>query len=155
MEERYTKQVNNSNDVLKELVSFNKNLAEDTSKGDLTGLVEVAMFEKEDQTSFATVAGSYNGDYLELLYTSVATMVDAIDNDKVLTNLGIEPASIIADMMEVYIDKVSDGILQAGEEKVNSLLDTDKAFADFLNHHFRTLEKFGLVGSESLKELKN
>lgn len=152
MEERYTRQVNNSNDVLKELVSFNKNLAEDTSKGDLTGIVEVAMFETDGQASFATVAGSYNGDYLELLYNSVATMINAIDNDKVLTNLGIEPASIIADMMEVYIDKVSDGIIQVGEEKVNSLLDTDEAFADFLNHHFKTLEKFGLVGSDSLED---
>ena len=152
MEERYTRQVNNSNDVLKELVSFNKNLAEDTSKGDLTGIVEVAMFERDGQASFATVAGSYNGDYLELLYNSVATMINAIDNDKVLTNLGIEPASIIADMMEVYIDKVSDGIIQVGEEKVNSLLDTDEAFADFLNHHFKTLEKFGLVGSDSLED---
>ena len=154
MEEKYIKEVNSSSDVLKELVSFNKNLAEDTSKGDLTGLVEVAMFEKDGQASFATVAGSYNGDYLELLYTSVATMIEAIDNDKALTNLGIEPASVIADMMEVYIDKVSDGIVQAGEEKVNSLLETDEAFADFLNHHFRTLEKFGLVGSESLKEVE-
>lgn len=154
MEERSTKQVNNSSDVIRELVSFNQKLAEDTSKGDLTSIVEVAMFEKDGQTSFNAVAGSYNGDYLELLYTSVATMIDAIDNDKVLTNLGIEPASIIADMMEVYIDKVSDGILQAGGEKVNSLLDTDEAFADFLNHHFRTLEKFGLVGSESLKEVE-
>lgn len=152
MEEKYIKEVTNSSDVLKELVSFNKNLAEDTSKGDLTGLLEVAMFVKDGQASFATVAGSYNGDYLELLYTSVATMIDAIDNDKVLTNLGIEPASIIADMMEVYIDKVSDGLIQVGDEKVDSLLATDKAFADFLNHHFRTLEKFGLVGSDSLDD---
>ena len=152
MEEKYIKEVTNSSDVLKELVSFNKNLAEDTSKGDLTGLVEVAMFKKDGQASFATVAGSYNGDYLELLYTSVATMIEAIDNDKALTNLGIEPASVIADMMEVYIDKVSDGIVQAGEEKVNSLLETDEAFADFLNHHFRTLKKFGLVGSDSLDD---
>lgn len=153
MEEKYTKQVNTSSEVLEELVSFNQNLAKDESKGDLVGLLEVAMFEKEGQVSFATVAGSYNGDYLELLYTSVATMIEAIDNDKALTNLGIDPASIIADMMEVYIDKVSDGIVQAGEEKVNSLLETDEAFADFLNHHFRTLEKFGLVGSESLEEV--
>lgn len=152
MEEKYTKSVDSSSEVLEELVSFNQKLAKDESKGDLVGLLEVAMFNKDNQASFATVAGSYNGDYLELLYTSVATMVDAIDNDKVLTNLGIDPASIIADMMEVYIDKVSDGLIQVGGEKVDSLLATDKAFADFLNHHFRTLEKFGLVGSDSLDD---
>lgn len=152
MEEKYTKSVDSSSEVLEELVSFNQKLAKDESKGDLVGLLEVAMFNKDNQASFATVVGSYNGDYLELLYTSVAIMVDAIDNDKVLTNLGIEPASIIADMMEVYIDKVSDGLIQAGDEKVDSLLATDKAFADFLNHHFRTLEKFGLVGSDSLED---